>query len=68
MYLEGMGFRAIGRALKISHVTVFQWINQLGQNMELPKRQEAIAVVELDEMHTYDACRDGLFEFGGGIH
>ncbi|MDR2408431.1 MAG: IS1 family transposase [Bacteroidales bacterium] len=53
MYLEGIGFRVIGRVLKISYVTVFQWINQLGQNMELPKRQEGIAVVELDEMHTY---------------
>ena len=53
MYLEGLGFRAIGRILKISYVTVFQWIKKWGKNLELPKRNEAISVVELDEMHTY---------------
>jgi len=25
LYLEGMGFRAIGRVLKISYGTVYQW-------------------------------------------
>jgi transposase-like protein len=53
MYLEGLGFRAIGRILKISYVTVFQWVKKWGENIELPKRNEAIEVVELDEMHTY---------------
>ena len=53
MYLEGLGFRAIGRILKISHVTVFQWVKKWGATLELPKREEAIEVVELDEMHTY---------------
>ena len=53
MYLEGLGFRAIGRILKVSYVTVFQWVKKWGENLELPKRNEAIAVVELDEMHTY---------------
>jgi transposase-like protein len=52
MYLEGLGFRAIGRVLKISYRTVFQWINKWGKNLELPKRNESIQVVELDEMHT----------------
>jgi transposase-like protein len=53
MYLEGLGFRAIGRILKISYETVFQWVKKWGENLELPKRNEAIEVVELDEMHTY---------------
>jgi len=53
MYLEGLGFRAIGRVLKISYVTVFQWVKKWGEQLELPKRNEAISVVELDEMHTY---------------
>lgn len=26
MYLEGLGFRAIGRILKISYGTVYQWV------------------------------------------
>ena len=53
MYLEGLGFRAIGRLLKISYGTVFQWVKRWGKQMELPLRNEAISVVELDEMHTY---------------
>ena len=53
MYLEGLGFRAIGRVLKISYGTVFQWVKKWGSNLTLPKRNEAISIVELDEMHTY---------------
>ncbi len=47
MYLEGLGFRAIGRLLKISYGTVFQWIKNWNKQMELPKRNERIEVVEL---------------------
>jgi transposase-like protein len=53
MYLEGMGFRPIGRVLKISYGTVFQWVKKWGKNQELPKRNEEIEMIELDEMHTY---------------
>jgi len=59
MYLEGMGFRQIGRILKISYGTVFQWIKKWGNNQELPRRSEEIEVIELDEMYTYE----GLFLF-----
>ena len=48
-----MGFRSTGRVLNISYVAVYQWIKKWSRNLELPKRQEAIKVVELDEMHTY---------------
>ena len=53
MYLAGLGFRAVGRILNISYGTVYQWIKKWGSNLELPKRNEMIEVVELDEMHTY---------------
>jgi hypothetical protein len=53
MYLEGLGFRAIGRLLRISYGTVFQWIKNWEKQIELPKRNEQIEIVELDEMHTY---------------
>ena len=39
--------------LKISYGTAFQWIKKWGENQELPRRNEEIEVVELDEMHTY---------------
>ena len=45
MYLEGLGFRSTGRVLNISYGTVYQWIKKWGRNLELPKRQEAIKVV-----------------------
>jgi transposase-like protein len=64
MYLEGLGFRAIGRILKISYVTVFQWVKKWGENLELPKRNEAIAVVELDEMHTYVSQKKTIDGYG----
>ena len=51
MYLEGLGFRSIGRILKISHVTVYYWVKRWGEEVRLPKRESPVEVVELDEMH-----------------
>ena len=32
LYVEGLGFRSIGRFLNVSHVTVFNWIKNFGEN------------------------------------
>ena len=53
MYLEGLGFRAIGRILKISYGTVYQWIKQFGEQAKFPVSASPVPIVELDEMHTY---------------
>ena len=53
MYLEGMGFRAIGIVFRISYVTFFYWIKKWGSNMGLPVRNETLEVLELDELHSY---------------
>ncbi|MCS6822283.1 MAG: IS1 family transposase [Microscillaceae bacterium] len=53
LYLEGLGFRSIGRFLKVSHVTVFKWIKAYGKKLDEIRSNEAIEVVEIDEMHTY---------------
>ena len=53
LYLEGMGFRAIGRVLKVSFVTVYYWIRNFGAQAASLQSDDAIKVVELDEMHTY---------------
>ena len=53
MYLEGMGFRSIGRVLKVSFVSVYNWIKAFGEQVELVKSSKEVTVVELDEMHTY---------------
>ena len=53
MYLEGLGFRAIGRLLKVSHTAVFYWVKQAGESITLPVEDNPVDVVEVDEMHTY---------------
>ena len=53
LYLEGLGFRSIGRLLKFSHVTIYNWIRQYGKNLELLQNKHKICVTEIDEMHTY---------------
>jgi len=52
LYLEGLGFRSIGRIVGFSHVAVYQWVRAFGENLEQIKRPAA-QIVELDEMHSY---------------
>jgi len=52
LYLEGLGFRSIGRILGFSHVAVFQWVKAFGETVEQIKRPAA-QIVELDELHSY---------------
>lgn len=53
MYLEGLGFRAIGRILKISYGTVYQWVKAWGSKASLLKSSQPVKVIEIDELHTY---------------
>ena len=53
LYLEGLGFRSIGRVLGVSHVSVQRWIKKFGQELEDLKSENEISIVEMDEMHTY---------------
>ena len=53
LYLEGLGFRSIGRLLRCSHVTVYNWIKSYGAAIEDIRSSVGVKVVEMDEMHTY---------------
>jgi transposase-like protein len=53
LYLEGLGFRSIGRFLKCSHVAVYNWIKAHGESIEAIGCAAGVDVVEMDEMHTY---------------
>lgn len=54
MYLEGLGFRAIGRLLDIPHQTVYKWVKRLGEQHQIkPNKKQEIDIVELDEIHSY---------------
>ena len=52
LYLEGLGFRSIGRILGYSHVAVYNWIKAFGGKIETLASEPA-SIVEMDEMHTY---------------
>ena len=56
LYLEGAGFRAIGRTLNVSNVTVLIWIRTLGMSVksyvqaQMPDDIRHVHVIEMDEM------------------
>jgi transposase len=65
LYLEGLGFRAIGRVLKISYGTVYKWIKKWGEKASLPvKQQEEVKKLELDEIHTYIGSKKTTVGYG----
>lgn len=54
MYLEGMGFRSIGRIIGVSNVAILNWVKSFEIKAgELPVKGPPVKEVELDEMHTY---------------
>jgi len=68
MYLEGMGFRGIGRVLKVSNVAVLNWVRDFGEKVkELRKTEkpEGVEVMELDEMWHF--IQKKRTSFGSGL-
>jgi transposase len=53
MYLEGLGFRSIGRLLSCSHTAAYYWIRKYGEKSSLTIAESKIEVVEMDEGHPY---------------
>ena len=54
LYLEGLGFRSIERILKVSNVSVLNWVKKFGKEIETIREPEKeIEIVEMDELHTY---------------
>ncbi len=64
MYLEGLDFRSIGRFLRCSHVTVYNWIKAYGESIEELRSTAARKVVEMDEMHTYIGSKKTIAGYG----
>ena len=63
MYLEGLGFRSIGRILKVSNTIVFNWIKNASEAIEhnAPKKCKAI---EIDEMWHYEGKKNSKNGYG----
>jgi transposase-like protein len=54
LYLEGLGFRAIGRIIGVSNVTVLNWIRDMGEALLNKTVSTSQAEqIELDELCTY---------------
>ena len=70
LYLEGLGFRSIGRILGISNVTVLKWIRAMGENLfqagALWKNTnvKAVSQIQLDEFWHYTKKKEVSFGFG----
>lgn len=65
LYLEGMGFRAIGRFLEVSHVAVYYWVKAFGKAVESVRNTAAeVKVVEMDELHSYVGHKKTTAGFG----
>jgi hypothetical protein len=65
LYLEGLGFRSIGRYLGVSNVTVLKWIRSFGEEVKsLQEETKEIEMVELDEMHSYVGSKKTTFGYG----
>ena len=65
LYLEGLGFRSIGRILDVSNVTVLKWIRTFGKEVqELHSNSQEIEIVEVDEMHSYIGDKKTIVGFG----
>ena len=64
LYLEGLGFRSIGRFLKCSHVAVYNWIKSFGEAAKELRSDSALKVVEMDEMHTYVSSKKTTVGYG----
>jgi transposase-like protein len=64
LYLEGLGFRSIGRFLKCSHVAVYNWIKAFGEAADEIRSESSIDVVEIDEMHSYISSKKTSVGYG----
>ncbi len=65
LYLEGLGFRSIGRILNVSNVSVLNWIRNFGEKVkELQADNDSIKYAELDEMHSYIGNKKTITGFG----
>ncbi len=65
LYLEGLGFRSIGRLLGVSNVSILKWIRAFGNEISsLQPESQDIEMVEFDEMHSYIGHKKTTVLFG----
>ena len=53
LYLEGLGFRSIGRILNCNHGAVYTWIKAYGESIGTLRSAAGVTLIEMDKWHTY---------------
>lgn len=54
MYVDGLGFRRIGRLLGVNHQSVANWVTAAADRLPpAPPAPETSETVELDELYTF---------------
>ncbi len=53
MYLDGLGFRQIGRQLGVSHASVMNWVEVHTDQLPETPMPENVDTVEMDELYTF---------------
>ena len=64
LYLEGLGFRSIGRLLGFSNVTILNWIRTFGKQLDAIKNDNPVQVIEMDEMHSFVGSKKTIAGYG----
>lgn len=71
LYLEGLGFRSIGRILNVSNVTVLKWIRSMGEKIFQEgavwknTKIRSVSRIQIDELWHY--VQKNSIEFGFGL-
>ena len=53
MYMDGLGFRQIGRQLGVSHASVMNWVKAHADQLPETPMPENVDTVEMDELYTF---------------
>jgi len=64
LYLEGLGFRSIGRIIGVSNVSVLNWVRAFGEQVASLRNSKSIDFAEIDEMHTYVGQKKTINGYG----
>ena len=70
LYLEGMGFRAIGRLMGVNNVTVLNWIRTMGQSVKayvqthMPDDSRHGDIIEIDDMWHFTLKKNESYGYG----
>lgn len=65
LYLEGLGFRSIGRILGVSNVAVLYWIRDAAKKLPKPEKPANVTFLELDELCLFLKKRSE--RYGAGL-